>query len=244
VSVVNFIGAVFNLALTVFAGVWENVLKPAIETVWNFLQNSVFPLFESIANFISAVFELAITVFAGVWENVLLPAIQAVSDWVSEKLQPIFEALGDFWENTLLPIIEDVASWLNEKLSPAFDWLGGILDSVTGFFNDLAEGLNGLKDKLPDWLTPGSPTPLEIGLRGVHKILKTINKEGLPDFNEKLNNFEAPNIGLRQPSMKNISEIGGGGQQIIKNYNFNANYEYQSPLSLMDEVRLREAAGV
>ena len=49
----------------------------------------------------------------------------------------------------------------------------------------MAERLRNIK--LPDWLTPGSPTPFEMGLRGISKALKDISTAQLPEFNAQLN---------------------------------------------------------
>ena len=54
---------------------------------------------------------------------------------------------------------------------------GGV-EGITGAIRDAIKWLSDLADSisklsLPDWLTPGSPTPWEIGLRGIGDALKT-----------------------------------------------------------------------
>ena len=46
------------------------------------------------------------------------------------------------------------------------------IDSVRNAVKRLRDTLSNLK--LPSWLTPGSPTPLEMGLRGINKELGNI----------------------------------------------------------------------
>lgn len=47
---------------------------------------------------------------------------------------------------------------------------------------DILKGaLNNLGDSLPDWLTPGSPTPLELGLMGINKAF-----DKLPDVSQNI----------------------------------------------------------
>ena len=68
---------------------------------------------------------------------------------------------------------------------------------------------------LPDWLIPGSPTPFELGLRGITDAMTDLGRIG------------APNLQMA---------LAGAGN--TTNYNFEANYrQTQSEGSLMDDVR-------
>jgi NAD dependent epimerase/dehydratase family enzyme len=40
--------------------------------------------------------------------------------------------------------------------------------------------------KIPDWLTPGSPTPFEMGIRGVSSAMQDAVNQSLPQFQAKL----------------------------------------------------------
>lgn len=74
--------------------------------------------------------------------------------------------------------------------------------------------------KLPGWLTPGSPTPFELGLRGITDAMTDLNALGTPQL-------QAAFSGL-------------GGQTSITNHNYNLTAQYQdrqSPGSLADDVR-------
>jgi uncharacterized membrane protein len=242
-AVVGFISAVFSLALTVFAGIWENILWPAIEMVWQFLKNNIFPIIEALVDFFNAAFTLALTALAGLWQNVLAPALEKVWEWIDNKIIPVFEKLKNFWDKKFGPIIDKVVGWLGDKLEPAFQGISDVVSSIVGFINDLTTKLKNIK--LPAWLTPGSPTPFEIGLLGINDALKEINKKGLPDFRDSLFDLDSFVYKIDQPVAKNIENVNGELQHKVENhYHLNANYKYQSPLSLMDEVRLREAAGV
>lgn len=146
---------------------WENVLKPALEIVWAFINDHLLPLFTALGDFLGTVFTLTLTVLAGIWENVLQPALENIWKFVSENLQPIFETLADFWENTLRPALENI-NFL-DVLAEHFDNIGGAIQKVIDFIKTLTEKLK--KIDLPDWMTPGSPTPWEIGLIGVSKAM-------------------------------------------------------------------------
>ena len=173
---------------------WEEVLKPALEIVWEFLEEDVFPLFEALADFFNAAFTLAVTAMAGLWENVLQPAFEDVWEFIKNNVQPIFEDLGKFWTETLQPAIEDIAKAIGETLKTAwedftsvvewaqthildpmkkvFDDIGAAIGDVVEFVKDLTEKIQAIG--LPDWLTPGSPTPFELGLRGIADALMQV----------------------------------------------------------------------
>jgi len=174
-------------AIQVVTNYWNNILLPAFQMVWGFIQNNLLPIFRAIADFLGATFSLVTTIIAGIWQNVLMPAFQAVGNYIGGKLQPIFKVLTDFWNSTLLPLIQRVADWIAQKLSPAFEGLKSILGGVADFFKNLADMMKNLKDKLPDWMTPGSPTPLEMGLWGINDALKEVTRRTLPNFQSELN---------------------------------------------------------
>ncbi len=95
----------------------------------------------------------------------------------------------------------------------------------------------------PSGTTDSTPSPTAFGgMVGAGQPLWVCERGPEPFFpavdGRVLSNLQAKNA-LRD-------SVGGDGEgaQTVKNYNFNANYEYKSPIDLMDEVRLREAAGV
>jgi hypothetical protein len=185
------------LALQTLSTFWTTVLWPAIQAVWNWMNTVLFPLFRSLGNFLGAVFGLTLTVLAGIWQNVLWPAIQSVYALLVEKLTPVFEALGSWLTGTFFPIIEKAATWIGVTLVKAFDGLNRIIADVMNWLDDMATKLSNLH--LPDWMTPGSPTPWEIGLKGVSAALSELTNTRLPRFEAQLDfgNNEVP-VGVRE----------------------------------------------
>jgi hypothetical protein len=143
------------IALQTLASFWQNTLLPAIQAVWGWMQSTLFPFLGSLANLIGAVLGLAISTLAGLWQNVLQPALEAV------------------W-----PILQDIGNFVGGALTDAFGWLSGAIQTATKWFNDLATMLQNLK--IPDWLTPGSPTPLQIGIEGIAGAVKDLASAELP----------------------------------------------------------------
>lgn len=81
--------------------------------------------------------------------------------------------------------IEGIA-WAAGLAKDSINWMRGALDSIDGALRRASDMLSWMKDRiwgcihafnslaLPDWLTPGSPTPLEIGLVGVGKAFAAL----------------------------------------------------------------------
>jgi hypothetical protein len=172
------------LALQTLSTFWTTVLWPAIQAVWGWMNTVLFPLFRSLGNFLGAVFGLTLTVLAGIWQNVLWPAIQSVYALLLEKLTPVFQALGDWMTGTFFPIVEKAATWIGVTLVKAFDGLNRIIADVMNWLDDMATKLSNLH--LPDWMTPGSPTPWEMGLKGVSAALSELTNTRLPNFQARL----------------------------------------------------------
>jgi phage-related protein len=107
----------------------------------------------------------------------LAPILRAVAEVVSAVLSKALEALTGLIKNVVGPAIE----WLRDSvLEPVRRALGGISDAISGvidWLRQMADRLNNLS--LPDWLTPGSPTPFEMGLRGIADAMNNLPTEAL-----------------------------------------------------------------
>jgi hypothetical protein len=190
-------------AIQTLADFWNNTLLPAITAVWDFLDKSVIPLFRSLADVAEAVVGKALEALAGLWEKVLKPAFQGIWDFITTYLKPIFDTLvtegvdkvtGAFnalvliWDTVLAPALNEIWTFLSTNLQPAIKGISDAIDTVIKFFNDLATTIGNLE--LPDWLTPGSPTPLETGLLGVKDALGDVDFAAFMGFMREAGNAD------------------------------------------------------
>lgn len=81
------------------------------------------------------------------------------------------------------------------------DWLGRLADAIRGI-------------KLPDWLTPGSPTPFEIGLRGIADALSVITRAQLPRLESRLGDLALA------PIQASVAGRPAGGGDTYNTFNF------------------------
>lgn len=220
-------------AIQALADFWENTLKPALDTVWQFLVENVVPILETVFEWISENLPPALQTLADFWENTLLPAINAVWDFFNAYIVPILEvlveiigetlslaieALAGLWENVLLPALDKVWDFIETYVTPALTWLKDnvisplasvIQDTLIAAFERLLEKIQIFRDwlaniKLPWWLTPGSPTPFELGIVGITDamgdLMSVLNSSAAVQLNAVLSptrtQIEAPPFGL------------------------------------------------
>lgn len=137
-------------AIVLFATAWANNWGGIRDTLTNIWNNYLNPVFTAIKDFLSVAIPLAINILKGFWDNILLPTLQAIWNFINTYIIPIFK------------------SW--------YDAIGGItgaVQTVIGWITSLTTALSNIH--LPDWLMPGSPTPFEIGLRGIANAMKDLN---------------------------------------------------------------------
>lgn len=194
----TWLSTTLTTALQTLSTVWQTVLWPAMQTVWTWMSEVLFPFFQSVGNFMSAVFEVALRALAGVWQNVLLPAIQAVNKWLKDNIWPIFQEVSTFVAETFTPVID--------KLGKAFTTVADAIKKAKEKLDDLAEKLRNVK--LPDWMTPGSPTPWEIGLLGVDAAMQTLNSD-IPRLGRAMSGLSMPSM-LMPAYATATAGIGGG----------------------------------
>jgi phage-related protein len=197
VDVVAWLDTNIPVAIDTAKDFWENTLQPALENVWSFIDGTLIPIFEDVATWLGTTIVEVVGDAKDAWENTLKPALETVWNFISNNVIPILEDLASFFTGTLIPGIADLASaledtlkgaweramgvlqWGNDNvlapLQGAFDGIRSAVQKVVDWVQKLADKIGGIS--LPDWLIPGSPTPFEIGLRGIADALREVDRE-------------------------------------------------------------------
>lgn len=240
VELANWLGPVLGEAVQGLSDFWTGTLQPALQGVWDFISGSLFPLFTAFADFLVAVFQANLTGLAWEWENVLQPALEAVWGFLKDDLWPIFQDVGAWLSETFGPIIETIVNGGLANLQSAFlaikDAINWLIERFTALSNKLSNF------SLPPLLTPGSPTPFELGLRGIGEAMDELARKRLVELEAGFDRLNGPTPGpspFGEKASQN-GEGGGGGTTVNHHYYLTANYPQQSQRSLMAEVRLRE----
>ncbi len=161
-------------AIQTLSDFWTNTLLPAITDIYNFFTENILPIIQDVIDIMDKVSGIVGTAFAGFWDKVLQPALETVYNFFNDHIMPILSDVMEFIRDEIGPkvkwladeVFTPLANTLEGGVKRALEWLSGILDKIKKFLDNF---------ELPDWLTPGSPTPFEMGLRGIAEALTVVN---------------------------------------------------------------------
>ncbi len=144
------------------------------------------------------------------WATALFNAADAAGA-DAEELALLAGALGLYSEEQVEAAL--TAAAMQEKIEQlAAEIAGGMgIDEAMKKFNEFSEGL-----ELPEWIQPGSPTPLEMGIRGISNAMTELAGIQLPRFQMMMGGTDAR-----------------GGQQVTNN--FNMTVSTQAPISTVQQ---------
>lgn len=119
-------------------------------------------------------------------------ALVSLAPWIEENLPRAIEGLMAWWTdlNEGIGVVQQALDQVRQAVQP-------VIDAFAGF----GQGLSDLWGSLPDWLTPGSPTPLEIGVQGVDRAMRDLAGQGVSALGQGFGDLSAPSV----------APLGGGG---------------------------------
>ena len=211
---------------------WNDKLLPALKSVWQFLTVDMIPVWKALGVLLFGPIILAIKALKAAWDAVLLPALKIIWNFVRNDMMPVWKALENFLKVVLpagiqfyrdawnrgLDTMRQVVDVVRNNLGPAFDWFKrnildnavrglqvmiGIVNSVASAVRALAYSLSTLV--LPAAFTPGSPTPFELGLRGIRKELDGLYRSDLPALQTGMQNLQ--NISTRNTTFNQTTNV-------------------------------------
>ncbi|MHA2263562.1 MAG: phage tail tape measure protein [Candidatus Thorarchaeota archaeon] len=191
---------------------FETVLQPAMKVIGTFISETLIPIIGNLVGKILTALIPILDTLVLVWNEALLPAIQAIWGFIEANLIPVitalaeligaalslaldviiglFTALNDYLQENLAPHMEAFGKWLTETFGPALEGIKEALKGLATWFQTLKDKITNIS--LPDWMKPGSPTPLEIGLRGISAAMKELTTSQLPKFKAELDLLGGP----------------------------------------------------
>lgn len=195
------ISGIIALALNTIAGtfdLWSAVFRGDWAAVWEVIKTTVATDLAIVQRTIVGVLDAAFAIFGirtadilRVWRQVfdllplaaaaalarvlavVTPAVEAVRAIIDSKIA----AARDFFQTAMDQIVTAISGPLIA--------LGNLMLSIAGLYNWLSSHVFNFKinlPDLPDWATPGSPTPFEIGLRGIAAALKEVDSVASKSF--------------------------------------------------------------
>jgi TP901 family phage tail tape measure protein len=176
------------------------VIGSAVEMLYKFFTGDMEGAREAAREMVRGVGEIFTTILGG--------ALQLVADLLS-VVSGLLTALGGD-----AAIVGEAIAGLAELIHGLGEAFSNIhLPDLSGFKEQLANL------KVPDWLKPGSPTPLEMGLRGISAAMKEAAAISAGMMAPTLTPAAAPagGAGYRSDNLSYQSSSGsGGGSQIIQ----------------------------
>lgn len=193
----EWLGPKLNQALAWLKSTWIEVVWPALQTFWAWIQTTVFPLLQTLWEWLSINVPIALQFLSDTWTNVLWPAIQSVWEWMNGTLFPFLQTVADFlgavfelavtslataWEQVLKPALDAVWQVLQDNVFPwlekVWEFIDGkvmpiISDLVGNYLEDLERGFNIVGDAIK-WVTDK--------IRDLINWMKKINLEKIKDY--------------------------------------------------------------
>jgi len=96
--------------------------------------------------------------------------ISVITELVSEVLAQLEE-----FRDRVDEIMTQVRDWIQEKIDAIVEAFEAVKSAIQKALKALENFLDAIADAvIPDWLKPGSPTPFELGLRGIADAMKDL----------------------------------------------------------------------
>lgn len=139
--------------------------------------------------------------------NALVPIIEEygpkIAEWLAINLPIAIEKTGQFINTKLIPFINRVKLGF-EGFKTALEAIPIIFQHIKKKFMDF---IRTIKNNMPDWLIPGSPTPFELGIRGISKAVQemqpTLQGAGITDNRQF---FQGSNVNINNGTSQEAFE--------------------------------------
>ena len=102
---------------------WTNTLQPTLQSIGDFVQNTLWPILQTIFNAFGEVVSAVFSLISGYWNNILKPVLTAIGDAVKWLLDAVKGPL-----NAIKDTFSSVFNGIKSFVSPIVDWLKGIFN--------------------------------------------------------------------------------------------------------------------
>lgn len=207
INLVDWLMKYIPLAVDVLKVVWETILLPAIQKLTDFWESTLEPALSDLFAYLDEHLPVAIDILTPLIQGVLVGAFNSLTG-----------AAGWLWNilTQLGTLIGGMLSWAlgnaGTLVSALERGLWGIRNAafwVVDQINKMAGSLSSIGNSVPDFLIPGSPTPFEMGIRGITAAIS--------DFDHAMANFQ--NDAMTQA----MQGAGAGSRSSQTTNNFNLN---------------------
>lgn len=208
----------------------------AIQELWNFATSNLVPAFSSIWESLQRIAAVFSETTGGA--DIFTTAVKAMElNFMPLMLTIKAIAFGFEWFATVI----ELANQAMKDIGTVFQQIGNIwgtvwagikagLDVVIGLWEKFKQIIASTVGAIPALLMPGSPTPFEIGLRGIADATKNVNQEMSGAF--------APASSFAPALAASPAGGGGGGGGIV------VQVDYHPTVSTASQYELEQALGL
>ena len=168
------IKTIWDAISTVIVSAWENIIQPALEALWAFIQDTLIPTVQRLwEDTIKPAFEKIGDLIERVWTNYIQPALTELADFIANDLmpvinllwtnvvQPVFRAISDAiswaWTNVIKPVFDAIKTVIETVLKPAFELLQTVVkvvwDAIVGAIETAWTSIRGIFDVIKNVLS-------------------------------------------------------------------------------------------
>ena len=192
-------GALLNLA-TAF-GIPEKAAQDFLTDVFSVIDNMDKGWRELTFN-IWSYFDLHFKEIQAIFENFIKTfqtKLTEIKNWATNTWNQIASAFTTAWST--------ISNFFETVKNSIISGIQSIIQAVDDLISSLADIV------LPDDLMPGSPTPFEMGLRGIANAMSQLSRDSIPELNRSFALAQA----ARSPA---YAQAGMGGSMISQTLNF------------------------
>jgi hypothetical protein len=208
----NWLQITVPAAIQTLADFLNTVLLLAITAVYDFISISVMPQFQALADLLNTVVDVAIQTVATTLNTMFAPAIKAIWDFIDKNLIPIFKVVADVVRVTLGGAFQWVSDNVLKPFAGVLGWIGGLIEDTIDAIRRLKSALGSVK--VPGALSPGSPSPFELALRGIREEMDALAGMSVPSLSVSLERASSAELAPRggelsaAPSRQQITIYG------------------------------------
>jgi len=207
-TAIHTIEGIIKTVMLIINGDWDgawNTIKTTLETIWEGMKTSIDLTIHAASVIIQDVVNTLKTWWDTKWTE--------IKTSVTDKIEAIRAAINDKI-NAAKTIFETAMTSISTALTPVRTAIDNFLGSIEGLWNWISSHVFNFSinlPSLPDWAIPGSPTPFEIGLRGITGALEKLNRVPKPDIFGRGGPGMGPTVGMGGgPTMGGGLAFGGG----------------------------------
>jgi len=134
---------------------------------------------------------------------------ESLNDWMEtvQKGFGVFKSrMSSVWQS-IVSGFTGAFQWISRTAQTVFNAVAGAIAKLIGYIRQLVQAFKDIV--VPDVLKPGSPTPFEIGLRGIGDAMQNLYNKSIPEMNAGINSTPAA-----------VAQVGGGRMTYNDNRTF------------------------